>query len=347
MEYRNIDIHNIGHIEHHDRGITWLRVPRHVYDALETDMGRSMARNAIGVELRFVIHSGQAKITLQSLSDPRFLTTLHTFYGGVQAGWDGHEMNSHIPVQPTEFVFSRPANVDVLRDVSKRAGSEWNPDVVRVILERGDIRILDVEGDVVPPAKRQLPSRTLLTYGSSITHGSNALSISYAWPSVVAHRLGMDLRNLGMAGSCRMEPEMVDYIAALGEAGAWDMAVLELGINVLDWDESLIRERVRRTLSEIAGRNPRKPIVVISPFFSGNDFHQGVEAARWRRLLPAIVAERNDPNVHYADGTDLLGDMSLLSADEVHPSIHGMQQIADRLFDHLENILRRPFREAE
>ena len=340
MEYKNIDIHNIGHIVKSDRGITWLRVPEYVYDALETDMGKAMARNAIGVELRFVIRSGKAKITMQSLSDPRFLTTLHTFYGGIQGGWDAHEMNSHIPTVPTEFVFSRPDNMQTLKDASRLANSEWDPEVVRVVLERGDIRILDVEGDVAPPARHQLPSRTLLTYGSSITHGSNALSISYAWPSIVAHRLGMDLRNLGMAGSCRMEPEMVECIASEGECGRWDMAVLELGINVLDWGEPLIRERVRHTIHQVAGRNQLKPVVVVSPFFCGDDFHRHGDAAKWRRLLPVVLAELACPNVHFIDGLDLLGEMSLLSADEVHPSIYGMLQIADRLCDRIESSVR-------
>lgn len=37
----------------------------------------------------------------------------------------------------------------------------------------------------------------------------------------------------------------------------------------------------------------------------------------------------------YIDGLELLGDMSLISADEVHPNIYGVQQIADRLAERL------------
>lgn len=338
MEYKNIEIHNIGQIVTKEQGVTWLRVPLSVVESLEGDTGKSMAKNAIGVELRFVIRSGQAKITLRSLSDPRFLTTLHTFYGGLQGGWDGHEMNSRISTEPTELTFSRLTNLETLRKMSLQGKSEWDPEVVRVVLERGEIEILSIEGDVAPPKKHQLPSKTLLTYGSSITHGSNALSISNAWPSVVAHRLRMDLINLGMAGSCRMEPKMVEHIASLGEADQWHMAILELGINVLDWTESKIRERVEYTLLQVAGRNPDKPIVVISPFVSFDDFKQQGNAARWRRILSEIASEGKYPNVQTIDGLDLLEDMSLISADEVHPSIHGMQQIADRLYERLARL---------
>lgn len=339
MIYKNIEIHNIGHIEEHEQGITWLRVPQSVYHTIESDMGRAMARNAIGVELRFVVNNGPVKITMRSLSDARFMTSLHTFYGGLQGGWDGHEMNAHIPTVPTEFVFHRPSNLATLQAMTKHAQLDWDPEVVRIILERGDIQIVNIEGDVMPPSKEQIPSRILLTYGSSITHGSNSLSISNAWTSLVAHHLGMDLRNLGMAGSCRMEPEMVDYIASMGEQNEWHMAILELGINVLEWKEDLIRERVSNTLQQIAGRNPTKPIVVISPFYSNNDFQGLHDAEKWRRLLPEIIAQHHYPNVHYINGLELLGDMSLISADEIHPSLYGMQQIADQLYEKIKHLV--------
>jgi len=38
MEFNNIEIHNIGQIVTKDQGVTWLRVPLSVYEALESDM---------------------------------------------------------------------------------------------------------------------------------------------------------------------------------------------------------------------------------------------------------------------------------------------------------------------
>lgn len=35
---------------------------------------------------------------------------------------------------------------------------------------------------------------------------------------------------------------------------------------------------------------------------------------------------------------DILGDAALLSADEVHPNIYGVQQIAERMTDLLKDI---------
>ncbi len=66
---------------------------------------------------------------------------------------------------------------------------------------RGNFVLYDVAGEMEPPKKEQCPRRTLLAYGSSITHGSNSLDASHSWVWQVAYRLQMDYRNLGMAGS--------------------------------------------------------------------------------------------------------------------------------------------------
>lgn len=272
MEYKNLQIYNAAQlIPCEGGGVTWRRLPAQVHAAL-SEAGKRMNGCSTGVELRFVQKSDEAALTLQSLSGPGTTTTFQIYYGGLQGGWECHEENTYVSPQQSRILLKRPRNMDTLRTMTRQAGLDWDPAVVRIIFNRGAYRIVDVEGDICPPAPSQTPQRTLLTYGSSITHGSNALSTPNTWPSLLAHRLNMDLRNLGMAGSCAMEPETADYIAAEGEAGRWDMAVLELGINVLGWEEAMIRERVKNTVAQIAGRNPGKPVFVISPFYSFDDF---------------------------------------------------------------------------
>ena len=128
-----------------------------------------------------------------------------------------------------------------------------------------------------------------------------------------------------------MEPEMVDYIAGEGEKGTWDIAVLELGINVLGWEKEKIYERVENVLRQIAGRNNDKKIFVISPFYCNDDYKNGGHAEKWRGCIEEVVRKENYDNVTYINGIDLLGDMSLISADEVHPNIYGVAGIAEKL----------------
>ena len=333
MRYNNMDIHNVAClVPCPEGGVRWLRVPETVYNKLEAPGGQFQARGCTGVELRFVMNSSTAVLKIQSLSSPDVTCTKQIFYGSIQGGWECHELHSYIGTDLCEITIKQPANLPLLDRITKESGSDWDPRVVRVFLNHGNFRIVGIEGDVRPPEKSELPKKTLLTYGSSITHGSNAIAAPNNWTSILAHNLNTDLINLGFAGSCYMEPEMAEYIAQEGELGHWDMATLELGINVLDWDVDKIRQRVTNTVSQIAGRNPKKPVFVISPFYCNDDFSKGGKRTGvWRKIIHEVCEELALPNVRYIDGTDILGSMRLISADAVHPNIYGVQQIADRM----------------
>ena len=333
MIWKNIEVFNVAELVPQDDGsVSWLRVPRAAYETLETPTGKLMAVNSTGVELRFAILGKSVKLVMSTSEGPESFCAFHVYRGGIQGGWEDHEYNSHITPEPQTFEIKRSANMKNLQTMTDAMGLDWAPEVVRVIFDRGDIKLHDVIGEVEPPKQSQTPKNTLLCYGSSITHGSNSIDASHTWAAVLAHNLNMDCRNLGFAGSCAMEPEMVDYIASLGEQGKWQVANLELGINVLEWDEDKIRTRVENTLDQIAGRNPDKPVFVISPFYYGAELlRQCTAGGKWRRIMEEIITRRKDPNVTYINGLDILGDISGMSGDEIHPNIYGVQQIADRL----------------
>ena len=161
MIYKDIEIHNARHLIQQPDGVTWYRVPENVHQALESDMGKWMTTTAIGVELRFVMKSDQVRIRMQSLSSPSVLTTFHVFYGGVQGGWECHEMDKFIPTVPTEFIIKKPTNLDMIKKMSQHAQLDFDPEVIRIIFERGEIQIIDIEGDVQPPTINQTPKRKL------------------------------------------------------------------------------------------------------------------------------------------------------------------------------------------
>lgn len=341
MLYKNIEIFNAAQLtQQEDGSISWLRVPENVYHAMESGSAGEVGRNVTGVELRFVIKGESVKLVMSAdeVTDSD-VCTFHVYYGGIQGGWADHELHKHIPGTPQTFEIKRPANMENLRKMTGLSGHDWDPEVVRVIFDRGRVFLHDVIGDVEPPKPEQCPRKTLLCYGSSITHGSNSVDASHAWASVLGYNLNMDVRNMGMAGSCCMEPSMVDYIASEGEAGKWDMAVLELGINVLAWEEDKILERVNNTLAQIAGRNPEKPVYVVSPFYYGNeDLRGSTHGQKWRRLIAQIVADRKDPNVTCINGLEVLDHIRYMSADEIHPNIYGHECIARVLTEKISGM---------
>ena len=328
MIYKNIDLHNVAELVELDGKLRWLRVPERVQEAMETEGGKNACRNHTGVELRFVMLSDEVKLKIRPIN-PKGNVAVNVYFGGMQAGWQGYGEGPYFNGE-SEIVIKRPANMEMIKRMSGDSGYDWSAEVVRVML-RGLFELVDVEGEVRPPERSELPKKTLLTYGSSITHGSNALTPSCTWASVLAHNLNVDLINLGMPGSCRMEPELVDYIASLD----WDAALLELGINVLAWEEELIRQRVSNTLSQVAGRHPDKKVYVMSPIFCHDDYQGKGEAKKWREVIEAVIKEMAYPNVEYINGLDIMGDVSGLSGDEVHPNIYGIQQISARLTERI------------
>lgn len=337
MIFKNTEVYNTAEIFSNDDGsISWNRVPAAVCSEMESAHGRRMVQSATGVELRFVLKGEQAVIRMSTREDDGIF---HVYRGGIQGSWDDHEVHKHVSTAVEDYVITRSANPDHLKVMSEKSGTDWDPAVIRIIFDRGFFKIHDIIGDIEPPAAGQCPRRTLLAYGSSITHGSNAIDTSHTWVALLAHNLNMDARNLGMAGGCALEPEMADYIASEGEKDRWDLATLELGINVLAWEEDKITGRVTNMIREVAGRNPDKPVVVISPFYyCGDDFDTAGHGKKWRRCIERVVKELGYPNVTYINGLDLIGDMSFMSADEVHPNIYGVAQIAERLTQRIRAI---------
>lgn len=341
MIYKNVEIHNIKElIPHKDGGVTWCRIPQNVYDNLSTDSGKRMAIGSTGVEIRFVVKSGDgATLKMELLNEKPTRATFQIYYGGIQGGWSVCETNAFSKPGVNEFFIPKSKNIELLNRITNDFNIDFDPEVVRVILDRGNIRLIDIEGDVEPPKKEQLPKKTLLTYGSSITHGSISIDTPHSWASYLAHNLNMDIRNLGMAGSCAMEKEFADFIATEGENGNWDVAILELGMNVLHWEREEIREKAGHLIKEVALRNKDKKVFVVSPFYCIADYNGEERAQKWRDELKKILEEEKYPNVVYFDGRDLLGDMSLISEDSVHPNIYGVQKIADRLTEKIKKYI--------
>ena len=327
MIYKNVEVFNVGELIEKDGTVKWLRVPQHVYENLDGEQGKNMATVCTGVELRFLMDSDTVTLRMKTRKEGVF----HVYRGSMQGGWEDHEVNKNVGPEFTDFVIKQSDRPHILDKISKEFDMPFSPYVIRVIFDRGTYEIADIIGDVRPPEKDMLPDRTLLCYGSSITHGSNSIDASHSWTYLLAHNLKVDCRNLGFAGSCLMEPEFVEYIASEGEKGNWDIATLELGINALGWDEDKIIERVSNTLKQICGRNQDKPIFVISPFYNMDDYEETGMSDKWRRLIEQEVKKADYANVTYINGNDILGDMSLISADYVHPNIYGAMQIGERL----------------
>ena len=214
----------------------------------------------------------------------------------------------------------------------------------------------------VSPAPQQ--RRVWLHHGSSISQGSVADSPSTTWPALAARAGGVDLVNLGLAGSALLDP----FTARAMRDIPADLVSVKIGINVVNHD--LMRRRafgpaVHGFLDTIRDGHPTAPLLVVSPVlcpiheetpgpgtFDVEALREGIVHFRAtgdpadvaagkltlqviREELAAVVEQRRseDPAIHYLDGLTLYGEQDhddLPLPDALHPDADAHRLIGRR-----------------
>ncbi len=306
----------------------------------ESIQGKTLpARNGPGTEIRFVIESGTAKVTMRTAcldpkETPRPAAFLTPFFGGVQSGWQ----TAQLPYgrEATVIEIGPPKNLADLELLTAVNGYPYSPRVVRLLLPNGLSVLEDIEGDIRPPREDEVPSLKGLFYGSSITHGSLSLTAPFYYSANVARALRADVYNLGFAGACRMEKAVTDYIASRKDC---DFFFSELGINVLGMDPVEFERRVRYYVNTCANAHAGKYFVVTDLYYCHDDLKGGGKAALFREIVSRVCAESECANVYHIDGLELMGSSRFLSADMSHPNVDGVAEISRNLSARLGEIM--------
>lgn len=325
MIYDNIEFHNVEELVPTQNGCLLQRLPQAVRESL-SPMGQGMAALASGCELRFKLCGESATVTL-SAANSEEANVAFIYFGSIQGGWmlSSKILYSH----ETKLVIKKPDNMPKLKEISLKSGLGFSPEVVRIVLPYGRVMYHGVEGDVVPPEKEDKPKKTYLAYGSSITHGSLALGAPYTYPFRVSQRLKCDYINLGLAGSARMEKEMAEYIVSRKD---WDFASVEMGINMLGSPVDEF-ERAVCEFVNIISQDPR-PIYATSLYgFNGGGQEKGNE-------FREIVKKHAKGKLIYIDGLEFLNNEAFIAHDMVHPSLEGMESIANKWCEVLRNEVK-------
>lgn len=192
MLYKNMEIHNIETMTEGEVGHGWSRFPLDVCAKMERESGQKNCKNGTGVEFRFIIKGDKVALRMRAL-DGGASNCFHVYRGGIQGTWQDHQVDKFVGTEVRDYVIEKSDNPEYLQRVSREMQTEWNPEVVRVIFDRGSFELVDVIGEIEPPRKEDLPQKTILFYGSSITHGSNSIDTSHSWASVVGLSSGNGL----------------------------------------------------------------------------------------------------------------------------------------------------------
>ncbi|MFF3488643.1 GDSL-type esterase/lipase family protein [Streptomyces sp. NPDC002701] len=231
--------------------------------------------------------------------------------------------------------------------------------------ETTELLALRTDAPVEPAPDRG--RRVWLHHGSSISHGSDAAGPTEIWPALAASGGGVDLVNLGLAGSALLDP----FIARTLRDTPADLISVKIGINVVNADVMRLRAftpAVHGFLDTIRDGHPGTPLLVVSPILcplhedtpgpSAPDLaHLSEGRLRFAAMgdpaekaagkltlrvirdeLARIVAQRaeEDPNLHHLDGLRLYGETDFAELplpDGLHPDAAAHRRIGERFAD--------------
>lgn len=320
MIFKNIDFHNVEEMEACEKGYIMWRLPKAAREQVNEGIRDLTGRYSTGIELRFKIKGDSATVILQA-DEAQEAQVAYLYYGSFQGGWQ--YSSKVIGVQQTRITIPKPENLEVMKQVTEERQLGFHPEVVRVVLPYGKCYFAGAEGEIEPPAPGDVPSRTYLAYGSSITHGSLALAAPYTYPFRIAQKFQCDYLNLGFAGTAQMEKAMAEYLISRKD---WDFASVEMGINMVNFSAELLEERVKGFVEVLAG-DPR-------PVFATSLFENNMPGQMREKvsLFREIVRKYADGKLIFTDGRELLDNPAFISQDLTHPTLEGIEQISERWY---------------
>ena len=214
-----------------------------------------------------------------------------------------------------------------------------------------ELRTIAANSPIYPPALQS--KKRWVHYGSSISQCAETERPLDIWSVHASRLLGLDIRNLGLAGEAHLDGFVARTIAHTPA----DFISLKLGINVVNGDS--MRERtfipaVHNFLDTIREQKPKTPILVISPIYC--PFHEvnpgptligdsgltsmerpqvlsagALNLPKIRKILQQIVSDRDDANLYFMSGLELFneGDLHLMP-DSLHPDSAGYRLMGER-----------------
>ncbi|MEU8956462.1 GDSL-type esterase/lipase family protein [Streptomyces sp. NPDC048518] len=355
-------------VERTEHGVLPHRLPAWAR-AQNTDGQLAMAESQPS-GVRLVFRTGATTIELDTLPTKRSYTGApprpdghyDLLVGGRPAGQlsatGGHVLTIDLTTGTTERTEGEPCT---LRFAEL---SEGVKDVEIWLPHNETTELIALRTDAPVEPARDPGRKIWLHHGSSISHGSDAASPTTTWPALAASLGGVELINLGLAGSALLDP----FTARTLRDTPADLISVKMGINVVNADVMRLRAfapAVHGFLDTIREGHPDAPLLVVSPILCPmhedtpgpsapdfSDFGEGrltfkamgdpAERASGkltlnviRDELARIVEQRSadDPNLYYLDGRELYGaadSVELPLPDQLHPNAAAHRRMGER-----------------
>ncbi len=327
MIYQNVELHNVSEIEAlTDGAFKVYRFPKQViacFDAEKEAYPAVAGRMTTACELRFV--SKEAEVTLSGDADGTIEIWKGNFF--VRMVWLNKDEKKTVALK-NEW------KVDECQPPRKGA---FATDVWRIRFGHDNavtVHSIKATGGIRPPKAEEKPTKTVLAYGSSITHSAGSVLFHDSYLGTIGRELGVDVLCKGMGGSCFCQKEVAEYLPTED----WDLAILELGVNMVS---SFSAEEFKRRASEVV-RNALtkgKPVVMISMFTYYSEFEPEVKAKgeAFKKAYREIFEEQKCDNLYFINGNEIVDDWTYLTADLLHPSPYGHVEMGKKIANKIRN----------
>lgn len=278
--------------------------------------GRFYGYRSIGAELRFVTESKFFDLKLRADKED---TKVYVFLGDYMHQTfvlkEGIVTNLHVEI-PERFYNLK----------EQLPTTNFAVNVIRIVIGySGYVSYigLNTYGKRRPPKKEEVPSKALLLYGSSISHGSEALEYINSYAFLLSKLLHIDVLNKSIPGSCQAEDAMCDYLNTIKS----DMAFVSLGVNVLGlYSLEDYQYHLNLLLDSLQADN----VFYTSVLDNSNIFEPN--SLGHQRMIQFREYAKSLKKFTYIDPKDILPEVTALTTDLLHPSDYGQLVIALNLY---------------
>lgn len=310
-----VELFNVYEAEECSKGYLLNRYPKALQKFM-SPMGAWVSSLSCGCEIRFVKEEpGEVRVCLYAERGDCYCA----LYRG-----DRLEKNFFIPGGTYYELVVGANGCDTVNNPDFFKNDLYSKDVVRISFFASRVILSSIETygrKIRKPTAAELPKTTIAAYGSSITHGTAAMTAHLSYISTAARLLGAQVLNKGMGGSCFNEKEVADFFA---ESIKYDYMVYECGTNMIDdYTLDVIEERCTYFLKNMFKKNPDKKIFMLTPPVPRRKYDYPEFYADLTQTMQKIYKNVGNENCIYIPAEDFEDSTAYVTTDIIHPSTEG------------------------
>lgn len=324
----NVMYHNVDGIIKRPYGMRLLRYSEGVTENLEYGV-KKMSGYACNAEMRFVTEAPETFVSLMSEIGEAHVTV---YYGDCVL--EEFILQEGVITRIELYI---PKVLDGL-DESFYKNNLFSKNVWRLHF-KGMITVCGIDSlgyPIRPPKKEEMPEKTILCYGSSISQGIGSVYYPITYVNVLANLLGMDCLAKGLAGACFCNTKIAQSFA---ERNDWDCAFLELGINMI-WAPDKFLKRFEY-FADTMYKTGKK--LVFTTIFDNNRYYEDGDAKNTCMEFDAMIRKKcnefDKERVLLIDGRDIVCESGILTADGTHPSTEGHMKMGYNIYEKVKDFL--------